>query len=83
MTPVLWFRVTTILGVRDRLKFVLGREKVAKPKPDPSIYLAAAKALGVSPERFSPTHTLSPPLLPTTMLTPLTMKPCYVYLTST
>ena len=44
-------RVTTILGVRDCLTCVLGREKVHKPKPDPDIYLEAAKELGVPPER--------------------------------
>ena len=57
-------RVTTILGVRGCLKFVLGREQVAHPKPDPAIYLAAAKGLGVPPERcnlqlsfLSPIHS--------------------------
>ena len=46
-------RVTTILGVRKFLRYVLGREQVAKPKPDPAIYLAAAKNLGVAPERYN------------------------------
>ena len=63
MTISLTCRVTTILGVRKFLKFVLGREQVAKPKPDPSIYLAAAKKLGVAPERYNLLslllHTLS------------------------
>jgi len=54
-------RVTTILGVRKCLKFVLGREQVAHPKPDPAIYLAAAEALGVRPERCFP------PLLPSSL----------------
>ena len=44
-------RVTKILGVYRFLKTVLGRERVAKPKPDPDIYLAAAEALGVQPKR--------------------------------
>ena len=44
-------RVTKILGVYQFLKTVLGRERVAKPKPDPDIYLAAAEALGVQPAR--------------------------------
>lgn len=45
-------RVTKILDVYDSLKAVLGREKVANPKPDPDIYLAAAEALNVRPERL-------------------------------
>ena len=44
-------RVTKILGVHEFLKTVLGRECVAKPKPDPDIYLATARALGVEPQR--------------------------------
>lgn len=44
-------RVTAILGIRDCLTSILGREKVQNPKPDPDIYLAAAKELGAAPER--------------------------------
>ena len=46
--------MTSILGVRDVLAALVGREKVSRPKPDPDVYLAAAQALDVSPSRYPP-----------------------------
>jgi HAD superfamily hydrolase (TIGR01509 family) len=41
--------VLDILGVRDLLDAVVTREEVARPKPDPEIYLLLARRLGVPP----------------------------------
>ena len=37
------------LGLETAFDFVATREDVENPKPDPEIYLLAAKALGISP----------------------------------
>jgi HAD superfamily hydrolase (TIGR01509 family) len=42
-------RILTIIGVRDRLKFVITADDVRYGKPDPEPYLMAAKQHGVEP----------------------------------
>lgn len=37
----------TITGLRDRVHAVVGQDMVARPKPAPDVYIAAAQALGV------------------------------------
>jgi len=44
------FRAVALLGLDGILSVVLCRDDVERCKPDPEIYLAAAKALKVSPE---------------------------------
>ena len=39
-------RVLGILGVREYLDVVVGRDQISKPKPDPEIYLETLKRLG-------------------------------------
>lgn len=43
-------RVLEALGLRQFIDVVLTRDDVSMPKPDPEIYLTAAKRLGVRPE---------------------------------
>jgi HAD superfamily hydrolase (TIGR01509 family) len=43
--------VLDVLGVRAMLDAVVARDDVARPKPDPEIYLLLARRLGVPPER--------------------------------
>lgn len=37
-------------GLRDRVQAVIGHDNVARPKPAPDVYQAAARALGMAPE---------------------------------
>ncbi len=42
-------RILTIIGVRDRLQFVITADDVVRGKPDPEPYLIAAEKHGVEP----------------------------------
>lgn len=44
-------KILTSLGVRDWFGAVVGADDVAKPKPDPEVYLKAAELIGVDPKR--------------------------------
>ena len=43
--------VLGILGIRQRFQAVLSEEEVSASKPEPTLFLRAAEALGLSPER--------------------------------
>ena len=40
-----------VLGFANRMQALIGAEDVVRGKPDPDVFLAAAAALGVSPDR--------------------------------
>ena len=42
--------VLSRLGIKDRFRFILTAEDIHRGKPDPEIYLLAAKRLGLAPE---------------------------------
>jgi HAD superfamily hydrolase (TIGR01509 family) len=44
-------RALKAIGVRNTFRCVVGRDKVARGKPAPDVYLAAAACLGAAPER--------------------------------
>jgi len=43
--------VLGILGIRQRFQTVLSGEELSTSKPEPTLFLKAAKVLGLSPER--------------------------------
>ena len=43
--------VLGILGIRQRFQTVLSGEELSASKPEPTLFLRAAEALGLSPER--------------------------------